>query len=377
MTNASVLEVLREEIEFPRLWRVDAVNDCQFVLNALRYYQVQEARTIAALVEHFEPTGTTVADRPITRVPTIAEYPPREELLWCCRRVMNGLGLLALSDELRVLHDSMTATWLVYNLDELRWLAHGHEVWINCTGDMGASGWSMFDPQRSAFGPFEPRHGKHIVQALVGFDEVVNFHYRRCMMGSRVDGTFGSAIHRPVMEQLANMCLRIMSKFASQQKLSGQTPATFYNELRRPAADLWLALVYSVIHQEMKTEEMDKFDALRIAERITSPLDGALMQGKYIVSVFRRVQTSNARWLSMPAEVRFAMRGPANIWHKFKTCCIGCLTKADKICSRCREVRYCGEECQRAHWRRSHKTACSIYALTPLALTVDPANDEA
>ena len=27
-------------------------------------------------------------------------------------------------------------------------------------------------------------------------------------------------------------------------------------------------------------------------------------------------------------------------------------------CSRCKRVRYCGRECQRAHWRAGHKAEC-------------------
>ncbi|KZV61154.1 hypothetical protein PENSPDRAFT_671202 [Peniophora sp. CONT] len=376
MDDIKVLRVLRDHIEFERLWTVDAVGDSRSVVNALQYYQVREASTIAALIERFEPTGTTIADQAVTRVPTIGQYPPRDELLSGCRRVMNGLGILMLSSELQVHYDSMTAMWLVYNLDELRWHAHGHEVWTNCNGDNGSPGWIVWFPHRSAFGPFEARHGEHVAQALKGFDEVVNFHYQRWTRAGGLNGGMGAGVHRLCMEGLANMCLRIMSTFATQQSVSGQTRADFFNELCRATAYQWLELVYAVIHMEMKTDAMDKFEALRIAERVTSPLDGALTQGKYVVSIFGRRPISQIQWFSKPAEVRFALRPPSEIWKTFKASCIWCSKKTDQTCSRCHRVRYCGRDCQRAHWRRSHKTACSIYALTPPALTLVPANDE-
>merc|ERR1712216_401946 len=36
-------------------------------------------------------------------------------------------------------------------------------------------------------------------------------------------------------------------------------------------------------------------------------------------------------------------------------------------CSRCKEARYCGEKCQRAHWKAGHKNTC-----TPPSLAMTP-----
>ena len=30
-----------------------------------------------------------------------------------------------------------------------------------------------------------------------------------------------------------------------------------------------------------------------------------------------------------------------------------------QVCSKCREVRYCSPECQRAHWKAGHKSTCA------------------
>ena len=36
----------------------------------------------------------------------------------------------------------------------------------------------------------------------------------------------------------------------------------------------------------------------------------------------------------------------------------GCVNEGTKKCSLCGSARYCGQECQRKHWREEHKTLC-------------------
>lgn len=48
-----------------------------------------------------------------------------------------------------------------------------------------------------------------------------------------------------------------------------------------------------------------------------------------------------------------------------------CITNCGKerkfVCAGCRVVRYCGKECQRTHWTRSHKETCKMMRLnTPV-----------
>ena len=40
--------------------------------------------------------------------------------------------------------------------------------------------------------------------------------------------------------------------------------------------------------------------------------------------------------------------------------CAYCGDIAFKLCGKCREVRYCGRECQVFHWKLGHKTRCGL-----------------
>jgi hypothetical protein len=44
-----------------------------------------------------------------------------------------------------------------------------------------------------------------------------------------------------------------------------------------------------------------------------------------------------------------------------QTCCgkDGCEKKGKFLCAGCRDVRYCSQECQRAHWKAGHKRGCT------------------
>lgn len=42
----------------------------------------------------------------------------------------------------------------------------------------------------------------------------------------------------------------------------------------------------------------------------------------------------------------------------FCRACVQCGAIASKRCDRCKEARYCGKACQRAHWRAEHKEDC-------------------
>ncbi|EGO26200.1 hypothetical protein SERLADRAFT_463000 [Serpula lacrymans var. lacrymans S7.9] len=36
-----------------------------------------------------------------------------------------------------------------------------------------------------------------------------------------------------------------------------------------------------------------------------------------------------------------------------------------KVCSRCKQARYCSPQCQKAHWRTEHKKECEVVGLAP------------
>jgi len=61
-----------------------------------------------------------------------------------------------------------------------------------------------------------------------------------------------------------------------------------------------------------------------------------------------------------------------------RTSCFGCEGSPEKTskCSKCRLARYCGVECQAAHWKQSHKQLCSQFPkLNELTqLTINTAN---
>lgn len=98
-TRSSVQHLL-PYIEFPGMWKASAVENCKACLRILHGYGVQAAAGLLDILHHFEPRGNDT-----TRVPTIAEYPSRDDLLGSMRAVMLGLGILGLSadDQVRAI----------------------------------------------------------------------------------------------------------------------------------------------------------------------------------------------------------------------------------------------------------------------------------
>lgn len=102
--NLNILKALRGRIEFPGVWLVQSVENCRWCLAVLQGWGIQEARELEYVLQRFEGQGVCeiageFKSKPITRVPTIAEYPPRDELLRLVRRVVHGLGVCGLSDD--------------------------------------------------------------------------------------------------------------------------------------------------------------------------------------------------------------------------------------------------------------------------------------
>lgn len=101
--------------------------------------------------------------------------------------------------------------------------------------------------------------------------------------------------------------------------------------------------------ETMKQDPMTSFDAARLAERLTPPLEGARIHGDYISGFFlRKRRPSLPEFRRQPDAVRFVMlRPPCDIWNDFKTKCIRCLRDTKRACSGCHVTRYCGLGCQR------------------------------
>lgn len=108
------------------------------------------------------------------------------------------------------------AMWLVYLLDELRFWAHGHEVWA--LGSDPSKGIHVFLPHVSKHGPFKLRRGEHIAEVLAGFDDVFNYCYCLWMRKGRHHAGMGTGLHPDVVHQISNIILRIMSKFSHEQE---------------------------------------------------------------------------------------------------------------------------------------------------------------
>lgn len=99
MFTRSSVQHLLPYIEFPGLWKASAVENCKACLQTLCGFGVQAAAGLRSILDRFEPRGNDT-----TRVPTIGEYPSREDLLGMVRQVLIGLGILGLSadDHVRV-----------------------------------------------------------------------------------------------------------------------------------------------------------------------------------------------------------------------------------------------------------------------------------
>ncbi|TPX36744.1 hypothetical protein SmJEL517_g01148 [Synchytrium microbalum] len=68
-------------------------------------------------------------------------------------------------------------------------------------------------------------------------------------------------------------------------------------------------------------------------------------------------------WSRVPSRILRAVEGeePQSVAKQCVAC--GCLVTKTKTCGGCREARYCGTNCQIAHWTRGHSTECKKGAM--------------
>ena len=69
-------------------------------------------------------------------------------------------------------------------------------------------------------------------------------------------------------------------------------------------------------------------------------------------------QVRKQPWSRIPSRILRAVEGeePQSVAKQCAAC--GCLVAKTKTCSGCREARYCGTNCQIAHWIRGHSQDC-------------------
>jgi hypothetical protein len=173
--------------------------------------------------------------------------------------------------------------------------------------------------------------------------------------------------HLPGMKE----CLRVLAQEPNYPVLSRLTYSYFFfffhAFVTSPTAGIkdvgqLLLLIFRLIHRQAVTAQLE-------AER---------------VEIFENLAKLSVWIPSLRASVfETGESYPLILLTAFRTrsrACVRCGTsdKACKVCSRCKEVRYCGTKCQRSDWVMAHKDNCGRISLLDLleAVLARPPPDE-
>lgn len=286
----------------------------------------------------------------------------------------------------------MEAAFAVYSMFWLRKLAIDREVMIV----KGAVDRDENNPPAALLRELRPSRAVDVVDQLAGLDYAVNFAYD--VLSRRPEPDCLNLAFVSVL------CMRIVSGQLHEQKYaifppraipigqltitcrkSGQRYIEFFANLRRPASHKWLFLIYLGLDDRVDYYmTMSKIKTLYLAEAGTDPVMGVVAQGRMMRFLFPGKKIFRIDYRSLPYDLRVALRPPCDIWAIFRTHCLWCGMEADKVCSKCKSARYCGDECQtacvrvkmfaireslsytsRSHWQFAHRPACFIHSSWP------------
>ncbi|VDB94425.1 unnamed protein product [Peniophora sp. CBMAI 1063] len=345
-------------------WNKADADVCVGYLRAIMLHKGDDVGPIIDILNQIDDSG---------RLPAIHTFPSRDALLKLSWPAIYGLSLFASRRDIyvgrlflvmrmmynrafrQVFAKAMESIWLVYFLHSLRFQAVGRHL--------------FFDTSTTSYRPEDLRLGRHIAEELGPVDLVVSRMYAIWMEERGYPG-MGHGMDNDWVINISNLCFRITSTLRYRHMESGQERVEFFRQVRNHslAGDKRLAFILAAIHWKTSSDLQNKIDTLNVAFEVTPPLAGACVQSLFIVSLFGHSTISHGRYEALPIPVRVAIRPPTDIWPELQKVCVWCGELSSKVCGACQRIRYCSRDCQTAHWRESHKPACSTYKYLPRAL---------